>query len=574
MRKFLLASVTAIGTAGLYSAAHAQAPAPAAAPLPMNPVQGGFVSAPLASPPVGANNNNNKQAPALPGPAANPTPGTVVVHFNGFAVSEFETGFTGNGDHRIATNPAGINITTATSNPPLPPGAGIGLGAATGTAAAAGNNGAGNVKTEPLWLSAYGRLFAGVDGMATNGLRYGAGLEIRENFTSAVSTTASSGASAYLSTQTMFIRRAFTYVAGENWGIVRVGQADGLISLFDSGVTTFQFLPSGNLNGGDATGFVTGGFPSFVYLAVAGNEYGNAKAVYLSPQIAGFDFGIQYAPNTSNGEAIGNTGGGVTFPNGSGTGTGGCTGPINSGCPNLTSGPGLQDGSRMYNQVAVGLRYQGIVGGVGLLTYAVGEFGQHSTYTGGFGAINAANPTAASLSNPITNGTTAATGGFSQSLLIGTTGISSSRYTGQYKDLAIGSFGIAGTFAGVTVGGNVIGGNMNGQLGLQPQGGAPLFGFLLGAKYINGPFTIGIVGEEFWEQGTSQLAGLTQRRGRALNAGFSYTIAPGFTAWAEYIYGEQKQNLNNFNSGFGQSGTLNNNVTTNQGFLIGNIISF
>src|SRR5215472_13619345 len=100
MRKFLLASVATLGTAGLTSVAFAQAPA-AAPPLPMNPVQGGFVSAPLASPPIGANNNNNKQAPALPGPAANPTPGTVVVHFNGFVVSEFEAGFTST-DSRIA----------------------------------------------------------------------------------------------------------------------------------------------------------------------------------------------------------------------------------------------------------------------------------------------------------------------------------------------------------------------------------------------------------------------------------------------------------------------------------------
>ena len=42
-----------------------------------------------------------------------------------------------------------------------------------------------------------------------------------------------------------------------------------------------------------------------MFLGQAGNEYVNAKAVYLSPQIAGFDFGFQYAPNTSNGYGIG-----------------------------------------------------------------------------------------------------------------------------------------------------------------------------------------------------------------------------------------------------------------------------
>ena len=84
------------------------------------------------------------------------------------------------------------------------------------------------------------------------------------------------------------MRRAFTYVAGENWGIVRVGQADGLIGIFDNGVTTVQFLPTGNLNGGDLQGtFPSNVSPTFVFLGQAGNEYGNAKAVYLSPQIAG-----------------------------------------------------------------------------------------------------------------------------------------------------------------------------------------------------------------------------------------------------------------------------------------------
>src|SRR5262249_18706324 len=111
MRKFLLASVATLGTAGLTGAAFAQAPAAAPA-MPMNPVQGGFVSAPLASPPVGANNNKTKQAPMLPGAAANPTPGTVVVHFNGFVVTEFNASWTST-DRRFFSAPAGVPGGTA-----------------------------------------------------------------------------------------------------------------------------------------------------------------------------------------------------------------------------------------------------------------------------------------------------------------------------------------------------------------------------------------------------------------------------------------------------------------------------
>ena len=43
---------------------------------------------------------------------------------------------------------------------------------------------------------------------------------------------------ATLRLETVFVRRAFTYVASENWGLVRIGQADGVIGIFDNGVTT------------------------------------------------------------------------------------------------------------------------------------------------------------------------------------------------------------------------------------------------------------------------------------------------------------------------------------------------
>ena len=92
--------------------------------------------------------------------------------------------------------------------------------------------------------------------------------------------------------------------------------------------------------------------------------------------------------------------------------------------------------------------------------------------------------------------------GLTTPAILGTTTAPGSKFNGKYNGLSFGSGGVALTFAGFTVGGNVIGGKMNGQLALQPTGGAPQMGFLAGAKYVNGPFTVGIVGEEYWEQGT------------------------------------------------------------------------
>ena len=110
------------------------------------------------------------------------------------------------------------------------------------------------MKVQPQIIDSFARIYAGGDGMATNGLRYGAAIEVRQNFTGQISSNCQFRRIGYSSLETLYVRRAFTYVAGENWGIVRAGQADGLIGIFDNGVTTFQFLPTGNLNGGDMQG--------------------------------------------------------------------------------------------------------------------------------------------------------------------------------------------------------------------------------------------------------------------------------------------------------------------------------
>ena len=208
-----------------------------------------------------------------------------------------------------------------------PGGPALAAGAATPAGTILGTNGTGTVKLAPQALDSFARLYFGADAMATNGLRYGAAIEIRQNFTGQISNTGSSGAAATPRWRRCIVRRAFTYVAGEQWGIVRVGQADGVIGIFDNGVTTVQFLPSGNLNGGDLQGNVPqNATVPFFFLGQAGNEYDNAKFVYLSPQIAGFDFGFQWAPNTSNGNSLGGSNNGLNGSIiGAGTGTGlGC----------------------------------------------------------------------------------------------------------------------------------------------------------------------------------------------------------------------------------------------------------
>ena len=218
----------------------------------------------------------------------------------------------------------------------------------------------------------------------------------------------------------------------------------------------------------------------------------------------------------------------------------------------MSAGPGIPDGSRALNQTAFGVRYQGAFGGLGVLAYAVYECSGHAQYTG--------------LTTPAVLGTAAMPG---------------SKFNGSFNGLSFGSGGIAMTYAGFTVGGNAIGGKINGQLALQPQGGAPLLGYLLGAKYVNGPWTVGIVGEEYWQQGNVQLTGLSQRRGRASAPAHPTPLLQASRCSASTSGTDQYQSGDNFVTGAvgtGAAGRANgaefNNNVKGQTFLIGNVVNF
>ena len=205
------------------------------------------------------------------------------------------------------------------------------------------------------------------------------------------------------------------------------------------------------------------------------------------------------------------------------------------------------------NQVALGARYQGTLGGVGLLAYGVWMNSGHAQYTGPnpSTAVGAAN---IALANAYLGN------------------VPGSRYTGNYDGLNLGSGGIALTFAGFTVGGNMIGGRVNGQLGLAPQGGAPLVAGVAGVKYVAGPWTVGVVAEKYTQQGNVNMTGLTQQRDRAIDGGVSYVVAPGMTVWAEYMWQDVYQGGVNQITGAVGSGA--NNEIRSQGFLLGDVVNF
>src|SRR5580693_4332272 len=166
MRKFLLASVATLGTGGLTGAALAQTPPGAPVPAPLSapvPVSGpigapnqGQQAWPAAPAPVSyVNDNNNYQAPMLPGAVANPTPGTIVVHIN--AKVQVDVGgiwTSADSVARTAPNGApGVGPITSIGSGPLA--AGTATSASTAQSAILGVNGTGTAKVQPQGIGSF-----------------------------------------------------------------------------------------------------------------------------------------------------------------------------------------------------------------------------------------------------------------------------------------------------------------------------------------------------------------------------------------------------------------------------------
>src|SRR5262249_12856076 len=139
--------------------------------------------------------------------------------------------------------------------------------------------------------------------------------------------------------------------------------------------------------------------------------------------------------------------------------------------------------------------------------------------------------------------------GLTTPAVLGTAALPGSQFNGKYDGLNFGSGGVAVTFAGFTASANAIGGRVNAQGAPTPQGGASQIAYILGLKYVTGPLTLDIQAEEAWYQGNPVLAGLSQRRARAITAGGVYTVAPGFQVFAEYLWEDVSQTGQNFLTG-------------------------
>ena len=463
MRKLLLATAAILGaTAGLTGLASAQ-----------TETLQGTVATPANAGSYAYGDNNYMGGTMAKGPVANPTPGTMVIRLG----VRMDVG--------VAASWSSIDNT-------------------------------GGTKLNPLQILEYMRIYPGVDAMAANGLRYGAAVELRQNYSAAHGI----GTSPWLSTQTVFVRRAFGYVAADNFGIVRLGEMDGVMGTFDEGgATTGVFLsPSGTIVGGNLQSNNVGNAWMAPYFgAQSGAEYGAAKIVYLSPSFYGFDFGVEYAPSQYNGYAIGS--GANPYS------TGCASGALGAGsCPNVASMPG---GEAAYtNLYSVGARYQGQLGPVAVLGYV--------TYVGSGVVQNSTGATA-------------------------------------YNGLSFVQAGANLTMDGVSLFGNVLRGTVNGDYGVNHVGAVPSTGYGVGAKYAFGPYSVGALYSQLDDQGDPGLTGVSQRHAWVFAAAATYAAAPGLIFYLDYNYGQQHQG--HFDFATGAHDGLYNNVTA-QGVMLGTVVKW
>ena len=468
MRKLLLSGVPILATFPLQVGSGLAQTIPNT--VPPNVLEG-VAATPL--PIQAANNSNNRSVLPQPNGVANPAPGTIVVHLNGRVL------------FGLVAESSSLDVFKATP-----------------TAAPS--------KLDPIGTVGFMRLYSGVDGMATNGLRYGASFELRQDFGPTAGSTANSGGSANSFSSTVFVRRAFTYFAADKFGIVRLGQGDGPIGLFDNGVTTFQNFDTGGWDS-DLTGTVPSNAQvAFPFSSLQGAEYIPSKLVYISPQLAGFDFGFAYAPN--NGAL--NQGPNINSLTSTAPTLTTCA-VAASGCATLASSTIALDGSRFRNYTETGVRYQGHLGAVGL--YGFGIY------------VNS-----------------------------GHVNVSSAVPGSQFNGLSYGDFGAAATYGGWTIGGHGTIGNYNGVNALQPKGGAPASAWLAGLQYTSGPWVAGASYYVYDSQGSPLTVGISQRRETGLAIGTTYTLAPGLDLIASYLYGTRHQG--NFNFGTGAVGGANNDT--------------
>jgi hypothetical protein len=384
-------------------------------------------------------------------------------------------------------------------------------------------------KQDTYGFTEYTRLYPGFDGRTAGGIKYGASIEIRQDNTDAPGGgTAGSVSSTDTARGALYIRREWGYIGTDDLGTLRFGTIDDVSSLYLTGVLE-------NFNDGGWNGDVRYGLASNAQLRWPfpddGSAYATNKIVYLSPSLAGFDFGVSFEPSTA-GENIDD--GNCAYANTSNTlaVSNGLTvsAPLASdiGCDRLESTTTAIESGRRRNTVDALLRYRhAFDNGIGIAVTGSYTGGGHVDYTGPYYVASGTE-----YVRPVT-----------------------------YNGLSVGDVGAAITYGGLLVGANYQFGRFSNALAsgssqtfsLAPVGAKPADAWTAGASYTFGPVIAGAswvatdsAGAYSYSaaptpEASALTKGLGQRHEAGLNAGGTLKVAPGLGIILTYIWDERKQ---------------------------------
>jgi hypothetical protein len=419
----------------------------------------------------------------------------------------------------------------------------------TGTVNAAGSGSlTGYNKLANYGFGDYIRLYPGFDGVAANGLKYGANIEFRQDQASGAGGGVYGSVSGSDRARSgLYVRREWGYIGTDQLGTIRLGSTDQPSSLYMTG--NFENFDGGGLNG-DLPSAIPGSLAINWPFADVGSYYSTEKAIYLSPQLYGFDMGVSFEPSTAavnfgssncgTGSAVGtnfvNPAGSLTAASGANS-----SGAASAGCDILSSSPINSESGRRKDTVDALIRYRGTFGAFGIAATAGLIEGSHIQD----------NQTGVAFNSNRANGLTV---------------------RDNYQGLSVGDFGLALTYGGFSVGGKLQYGKFNAQWSLLPQN-AGLHNseaFLVGSSYTQGPFVVGFHYLNYWNAGDVGNAVLgRQRNEQGFAYGGTYSVAPGVSLFLSGIWETRKQNGYNFNTGQGVSAAApggnpySNKVTAN-----------
>jgi outer membrane protein OmpU len=365
------------------------------------------------------------------------------------------------------------------------------------------NNSSTGNKTATTNFLGYLRLYPGFDGVAANGLHYGAAAEIRTNGAAAGSDEVTSGE------ETLYVFQAYGYLGLPRYGQISFGQENGPSTIFETG--TFEGFNDGGWNG-DIEGMIpTAANPVYPYPdSDPANDQATGKIVYLSPVLSGFQFAVGFTPNQTAENTFG-------------------TNPIVSSATPIVGG-------LPRNLIDVGGQYTKTFGPVGV------QVGLDYTSAGQV-AYNGSEPTTLPTNyhdlNILGAGATVTVAGFT---------VGGSTYYGSYN------VGDGDAYQLEPDGGSNAIAWMVGAM----YTAGPL---VVGANFFRTTQTGNIPGGiDAGSCATITPAGLTtgQQQNDGVAAGLTYTLVPGVSLFVDYLYGLREQGGYDFETG--NAGTANNNT--------------